>query len=47
MRFWNGPQLLIIDLCRYRDYADIVATVGLNAPGSLGFSPVAPASVSA
>jgi hypothetical protein len=22
MRFWNGPQLLIIDLCRGRDYAE-------------------------
>ena len=22
MRFWGGPQLLIIDLCRDRDYAD-------------------------
>ena len=22
MRFWNGPQLLIIDLCRDRDYAE-------------------------
>lgn len=23
MRFWNGPQLLIVDLCRRRDYADL------------------------
>ena len=22
MRFWNGPQLLIVDLCRDRDYAE-------------------------
>jgi DNA replication protein DnaC len=22
MRFWNGPQLLLIDLCRHRDYAE-------------------------
>ena len=24
MRFWNGPQLLVIDLCRSRDYAERV-----------------------
>ena len=24
MRFWNGPQLLVIDLCRHRDYAEPV-----------------------
>jgi DNA replication protein DnaC len=47
MRFWAGPQLLIIDLCRYRDYADIVAVVLLNALGSLGFLPLASAGVSA
>ena len=29
--------LIIVDLCRYRDYADIVATAGLNAPIPLGF----------
>jgi len=47
MRFWAGPQVLIVDLCRHRDYADIVATVELSAPRCLGFSPVRPASVSA
>jgi DNA replication protein DnaC len=31
MRFWGGPAVLVVDLCRYRDYADIVAAVGLNA----------------
>jgi hypothetical protein len=36
-----------LDLCRYRDYADIVAAAGLNALRSLGFSPVPPASLSA
>ena len=25
MRFFNGPTLLVIDLCRHRDYADRVA----------------------
>ena len=25
MRFFSGPRLLIIDLCRYRDYADVPA----------------------
>jgi DNA replication protein DnaC len=39
--------LLVIDLCRYRDYADIVATVALNALRCLGLSPVSPASLSA
>ena len=34
-------------LCRYRDHADIVAVVGLNAVRSLGFSAMAPAGVSA
>jgi hypothetical protein len=47
MRFWAGPQVLIVDLCRYRDYADTVVAGGLNAPGWLGFSPVSPACVSA
>jgi hypothetical protein len=23
MRFFNGPGLLVIDLCRLRDYADL------------------------
>ncbi len=39
--------LLICDLCRYRDYADIAAAAGLNAMCYLGFLPVMPASVSA
>jgi DNA replication protein DnaC len=47
MRFWAGPQVLIVDLCRHRDYADIFATAGLNAPGRLGFSLASPASLSA
>ena len=47
MRFWNGPQVLIIDLCRYRDYADIVVAAGLNAVRCLGFSAMAPAGLSA
>jgi hypothetical protein len=37
----------IIDLCRYRAYADIVAVAGLNALRLLGFSPLSPAGVSA
>jgi hypothetical protein len=47
MRFWNGPQLLVIDLCRYRDCAEIVAAAGLNAAGLLGFSPARSAGLSA
>ena len=35
------------DLCRYRDYADIVAMAGLSAPDPLGFPPVSPACLSA
>jgi len=26
MRFWNGPQLLVIDLCRHRGYAEPVTS---------------------
>jgi len=39
--------LLLVDLCRYRDYADITVAAGLNAVCFLGFSPVLPAGVSA
>ena len=39
--------LLVIDLCRYRDYADTVAAAGLNAVWLLGLVPLAPAGVSA
>jgi DNA replication protein DnaC len=44
---YQRPHVLIVDLCRYRDYADIVAAVGLNALGWLGFSLVTPAGLSA
>ena len=40
-------ELLVCDLCRYRDYADIVAMAGLNAVRCLGFSAMTPASLSA
>jgi DNA replication protein DnaC len=39
--------VLIVDLCRHRDYADIVAAAGLNASRCLGFPAVAPAALSA
>ena len=39
--------LLVVDLCRYRDYADTVVAAGLNAAWSLGFSPVSPSRLSA
>ena len=39
--------LLVCDLCRYRDYADIAATAGLNTARWLGFSVMAPAGLSA
>ena len=47
VRFWNGPQLLVIELCRYRDYADIVAVAGLNALRCLGSPGMTPAGLSA
>ncbi|MHB8695010.1 MAG: ATP-binding protein [Solirubrobacteraceae bacterium] len=47
MRFWAGPQVLIVDLCRYRDYADIDAAATLNALHCLGFPAMAPAGLSA
>ena len=40
-------EFLTVDLCRYCDYAEIVAMARLNAAGSLGFSLVSPVSVSA
>ena len=40
-------DLVVVDLCRYRDYADTVAAAGLNAMRGLGFSPIAPAGLSA
>ena len=33
-------EFLTVQLCRYRDYAEIVAMAGLSAPDPLGFSPV-------
>ena len=39
--------LLVCDLCRQRDYADIFAAAGLSAPGSMGFSPLGLAGLSA
>jgi hypothetical protein len=47
MRFWARPAVLIVDLCRYRDYADIVVAAGLNAPDCLGFWSASPARLSA
>ena len=39
--------LIVVDLCRYRDYADIVAVGGVNTVRCLGFSAMAPAGLSA
>jgi DNA replication protein DnaC len=47
MRFWNGPQVLVIDLCRYGDYADMLVAARLNPLRWLGFSSVSPAAFSA
>ena len=32
MRFWNGPQVLIVDLCRDGDYADMPGAAIVNCP---------------
>jgi hypothetical protein len=40
-------DLIVIDLCRYRDYADIVVAAALNAPSWLGFSPAGSIGLSA
>jgi DNA replication protein DnaC len=37
MRFWNGPQVLVIDLCRYRDYAELSLAPAVNAQDLRGF----------
>jgi DNA replication protein DnaC len=34
MRFWNGPQLLICDLCRHRDYAEPVTCQVFEVPAN-------------
>src|SRR6266545_2539045 len=34
MRFWNGPQLLVIDLCRHRGYAEPVTSRRYEAPAN-------------
>ena len=39
--------LIIVDLCRYRDYADVAIAAGLNAVRCLGFPAMPPAGVSA
>jgi DNA replication protein DnaC len=40
-------DLIIVDLCRYRDYADTIVAVGLRLRRLLGFSLVSPAGLSA
>jgi hypothetical protein len=39
--------LIVVDLCRYCDYADIATTARLSGPDRLGFSPVLSAGLSA
>jgi hypothetical protein len=43
----TGENFRLIDLCRYRDYADIAAGGGVNALFWLGFWLVSRASLSA
>jgi DNA replication protein DnaC len=40
-------ELVVLDLCRYRDYADIAVAAGLNPVRGEGFSAMAPARLSA
>ena len=47
MRFWNGPQLLLIDLCRHRDYAETLRDVVMNCLRSGVFAGVESARLSA
>jgi hypothetical protein len=47
MRFWNGPQLLVIDLGRHRDYADPSRGVVVNCLRPGGFADALPARLSA
>jgi DNA replication protein DnaC len=44
---YSRIEVLLLDLCRYRDYADIVAAAGLNAMRCLGSLAVALAGLSA
>jgi len=44
---YSRIEVLLLDLCRYRDYADIAVAAGLNALRCLGFSAMTPASLSA
>jgi len=37
MRFWNGPAALIVDLCRHRDYAELLLAPAVNAQDLRGF----------
>jgi DNA replication protein DnaC len=46
-RYARTELMVCLDLCRYRDYAEIVAPVGLSGLRWLGFSPVRPAGLSA
>jgi DNA replication protein DnaC len=47
MRFWNGPQLLIIDLCRHRGYAELGLALMVNGQDRRGFRDLALAGISA
>ena len=40
-------ELLALDLCRHRDYAEMIAAAGLSALCCLGFRAVAPTCLSA
>ncbi|HUY58769.1 MAG TPA: ATP-binding protein, partial [Solirubrobacteraceae bacterium] len=40
-------DLLVLDLCRYRDYAEMIAAAGLSALCLLGLSAFRPAGLSA
>jgi hypothetical protein len=44
---YQRSHVLIVDLCRYRDYADILVAAELKSRCSLRFLPVLSAGVSA
>jgi len=47
MRFWAGPAVLVIDLRRHRNYADVRKAAGGNRLHQAGFATVLPAGWSA
>ncbi len=47
MRFWGGPAVLVVDLGRSRDYADMRGAVAVKGVLVAGFSAMLPCGLSA